>query len=149
MRARSIIIFVGVVLLLAFVALNWSTFVTPTVFSLGFAAYEAPLWVVMLGLVGAVAALFAIHTIFWQGSVILESRRHAKELQSQRALVDQAEASRIAELRAAMQENMDRLALRIEQSQEAMRTELRESTNSLAAMIGEFEDRVASRPPLR
>jgi uncharacterized integral membrane protein len=140
MRARSIILFIGMALLLAFIALNWAVFTATTTLSLGFAVYEAPLWVVVLGVVGGVAALFAVHTVFWQGAVLLESRRHAKEMQAQRALADQAEVSRLAELRGLVQEGFERMALRIEQSQELLRTELRESTNSLAAMIGEVED---------
>ena len=37
-----------------------------------------------------------------QGSVLLETRRHTKELQAQRELADKAEASRFTELGTAM-----------------------------------------------
>jgi hypothetical protein len=56
--------------------------------------------------------------------VLLEARRHAKELQAQRELADQAEVSRFTELRAYLD------------------TRLSELENSLSAQIGEMRERL-------
>lgn len=88
---------------------------------------------------GALAG--AVYMALWQGQILVESRRHAKELQAQRQLAGQAEASRFTEPRTAMTEQSDRLAERIAGAQESLRKEIHEQANSLAAMIGELGDR--------
>ncbi len=140
MRARTSVLVVILALIAAFAALNWSAFMAPTTLSLGFHAFEAPLGLVMLGVVAVVSLAFLIYMALWQGTLLMESRRHAKELNAQRALADQAEASRFTELRGVMHDEMQRLAERIAQTHEALRVEIRESTNSLAAMVGEVDD---------
>ena len=142
MRARTVLALLLIALIVIFVILNWVPITTPMTLSLGYTQMEAPLGLVMLGLLGALALIFAAYMAFWQGSVLVETRRHTKEMQAQRTLADQAEASRFTELRAAMQTEFATLADRLDKAQTALRTELRESTNSLAATIGEIEDRL-------
>lgn len=145
MRTRTLIVVLIVVLVAIFAALNWSAFAAPTALSLGVATIQAPLGLVMLGLVAVVVLAFAVYMAVWQGGVLLETRRHAKELQAQRALADQAEGSRFTELRGVMHDELERLTARIAQTQEELRLEIRESVNSLAAMIGEIDDRTRRR----
>ena len=95
---------------------------------------------VMLGLLALVVLGFAAYMAFWQGTILMETRRHGKELQAQRELADQAEASRFTELRAAMQTEFAKVGERLGQAQDALRQEMRDSSNSLAATIGEIED---------
>jgi len=82
----------------------------------------------------------------WQGSILLETRRYSKELQAQRTLADQAEASRFTELRGFIQGELAQLNQRIAQSHEALRSELKQelsdSSNSLAAHLAEMDDRL-------
>ncbi|MGH8758515.1 MAG: LapA family protein [Burkholderiales bacterium] len=140
MRVRTPLFALVVVLIAAFAALNWSAFTTPTALSLGFSTIEAPLGLLMLGLVLVVVLTFVVYMGVWQGTLLPETRRHAKELQAQRTLAEQAEASRFTELRGAMHEELERLAERIARTQESLRIEIHESTDSLAAMIGEIDD---------
>jgi len=142
MRARILLVLLTIALIAAFAAINWSAFAAPTVLSLGFTLIEAPLGMVMLGLMIAVTLAFAIYMALWQGSTLLETRRHAKELQSQRTLAEQAEASRFTGLRAAMQAEFDKVAGQITQVQDTLRSEMRDSSNSLAAMLAEIDDRM-------
>ncbi len=142
MRARTVLALLLIALIVIFVILNWVPITTLLTLSLGYTQIEAPLGLVMLGLLGVLALIFAAYMAFWQGSVLVETRRHTKEMQAQRALADQAEASRFTELRAAMQAEFATLADRLDKAQAALRTEMRESTNSLAATIGEIEDRL-------
>jgi len=142
MRARTFIALLVIALITAFVILNWVAFTTPTTLSLGFRDFEAPVGLVMLGLLALVVLGFAAYMALWQGTILVETRRHSKELHAQRELADQAEASRFTELRSAMQAEFVTVVDRLGQAQEALRQEMRDSSNSLAASIGEIEDRL-------
>lgn len=145
MRMRTVIPVVVIVLIAAFAAINWPTFTASTTLSLGVSTFEAPLGLVMLGLIVLLTLIFAIYMAVWQASVLLETRRHTKELQAQRALADQAEASRFTELRGVLLAEFAKLAEHVSNSQAAMQAEMRENTNSLAAMLGEIEDQMKQR----
>ena len=66
----------------------------PTHLSLIVADVQAPLGLVMLGLLAGVSCMFVLMIAYIQGTVLVETRRHAKELAAQRELADKAEASR-------------------------------------------------------
>jgi len=142
MRTRILLLLLTGSLITAFATLNWAAFTAPSMLSVGVTTIEAPLGVTLLGLLVLMTLVFAVYAAFWQGAVLLDSRRHTKELQLQRQLADQAEASRFTELRAALDSELARLAERITASHEALRLEMRENTNSLAAMFGELDDRL-------
>lgn len=141
MRVRTLLVIVAMFLLAAFVALNLSAFTTPVSLNLLVTTVDAPPALIMLVILALGALAGAVYMALWQGQILVESRRHAKELQAQRQLADQAEASRFTELRTAMTEQSDRLAERIAGAQELLRKEIHEQANSLAAMIGELGDR--------
>ncbi len=156
LRSLSVILVLGLVA--AFAALNWTAFTTPATISLLFTTVEAPLGLIMLAVTGALAALFLVFMLYLQTSVFLEARRHSRELQSQRALADQAEASRFTELRAYLEKELKalRAALdsdsaglnsRIEAMEQTIKEELAQATNTLAAYIGEVEDRLDRGEP--
>jgi uncharacterized protein HemX len=142
MRARTAIVLLMIALVAVFTVLNWGVFVTPTALSLGFMSVDAPLGLLMLALLALLVLAFAIYMALWQSTVLAETRAHTKELQAQRELADQAEASRFTELRAALQAEFTTLGERLGKAQDALRQEMRESSNSLAATIGEIEDRL-------
>lgn len=143
MRARTFIALLVIVLIAAFVILNWVAFTTPTTLTLGFTSFEAPVGLLMLGLLAAVALGFAVYMALWQGTILMDTRRHTKEMQEQRQLADQAEASRFTELRTAMQTEFGTLGDRLGKAQDTLRQEMRDNSNSLAATIGEIEDRLS------
>lgn len=138
MRIRTLLVIVCVLLLAGFVALNWGAFTTPASLNLLATNVEAPPALIMLAILGVVALAGAVYMALWQGRMLMELRRHTKELQTQRQLADQAEASRFTELQAAMVAQTDRFAERMTTANEALRSEIREQANSLAAMIGEL-----------
>ena len=160
MRIRTLLLVVLVVAVGLFAALNWPAFTTPTALSLGVATVQAPLGLIMLCLLAAASALFLAWVIYLQGSVLLETRRQAKELQAQRDLADKAEASRFTELRQFMSaelmqvtqassETRSNLLTRLDAMEQRQRAALEQTSNSLAAYIGELEDRLEQRrlPP--
>jgi uncharacterized integral membrane protein len=153
MPIRTIILLVTLVLIAIFAALNWEAIMAPTTLSLGFTDVQAPLGLIMLGLMALLTTLFLIFIVYLQTSVLLEARRHAKELQANRELADQAEASRFTELREYLQAELQKLEerdaesksmvlARIDETDRDLRAMIEQSGNTLAAYIGELEDRV-------
>jgi uncharacterized integral membrane protein len=150
---RAIALFAGLVLVGLFALLNWNAFATPTPLSLGVVTVDAPLGLVMLGVVVFLSLLFTVWAISLQASALTEGRRQTKELQAQRELADKAEASRFTELRAVLmsevanvvQVHNETRALvihRMDRLQEATRVTLEESSNTVSAYMGELEDRL-------
>jgi hypothetical protein len=153
MKIRTLFLLIVVIAITAFAALNWSAFMTPTTLSLGVAVVQAPLGLVMLGVLVFLTALFLVFVIYMQTSVLIETRRHARELQSHRELADQAEASRFTELRGFLDVELKRQAdldadsraailARLDQLERDLRSSVEESGNTLSAYFGELEDRL-------
>ena len=153
MHLRTLLVLLVLGILAAFAAANWSSFMAPTTLSLLFATVQAPLGLVMLGFTALLTALFLLFIAYLQASLLMDSRRYARELQAQRTLADQAEASRIAELRRYLEVELPKLAGTITESRVAVETRLdrldrdlrsvvEQAGNTLAAYIGELEDRL-------
>jgi len=153
MQLRTLLVLLVLGITAAFAAVNWSSFLAPTTLSLLFATVQAPLGLVMLGFTALLTALFLLFIAYLQASLLMDSRRHARELQAQRTLADQAEASRIAELRGYLEVELPKLAGTIAESRVAVETRLdrldrdlrsvvEQAGNTLAAYIGELEDRL-------
>jgi hypothetical protein len=155
MYLRTLMILAVLVLIAVFSALNWSAFMAPTVLSLGFTSVEAPLGLILLGIVAVLTLLFLVYITYLQSTVLLESRRHARELQLQRDLAEQAETSRFNQLRTLTETELEKLAgdmeqskslllTRLDQIERDLRAALEQTGNSLAAYIGQLEDRFDS-----
>jgi uncharacterized integral membrane protein len=153
MYLRTLLILALLVAVAIFTAINWSAFVTPTTLSLVFVKVEAPLGLVLLGFVAVLTLLFLIYVVYLQSSVLIESRRYARELQAQRELADQAEASRFSQLRAFLDSELGGVAqkseelktgvlAKLEELERELRSVVEQSGNTLAAYIGEIEDRL-------
>jgi hypothetical protein len=153
MRIRTILLLIALCAIAAFAALNWGTFTTPTTLSLGVTDFQAPLGLVMLIFIAVLTALFLIFIITLQTTVLLETRRQARELQTTRTLAEQAEASRYNELRLFIEGELQKLDARdqatvaattacLDRMERELRTAIEESGNTLAAYIGEMDDRI-------
>ena len=94
MTFRTIILLLVVAAIATLAALNWYTLSALTVVSFGVMTMEAPLGLIMLGLTILLAAFFLAYVLGLQGSVLMDNRRHSKEMQAQRELAGKAEASR-------------------------------------------------------
>jgi len=157
MKLRTVFLLFVFPLVAAFSALNWHAFTTPTTLSLGLAQVEAPLGVIMLGVIAFLAAFFLIFVVYVQASALFDSRRHAQELQLNRELADKAEASRFTELRSFLEGELQKLSgrggatplvsdaailERLDRLEKELLTALEQSANSVAACVGELEDRL-------
>ena len=119
------LVFVVVLAVVALFALaNWGAFTELAPLSFGVTTVQAPLGLIMLGLVVFVCVLFTAWMITMQAAALLEARRQTKALQAQRDLADRAEASRFTELRADLMARLDEMA------------------NANAAYFGQLEDRL-------
>lgn len=160
MKLRFLLLLLMLVLIASFATLNWNVFLSPTKLSLGYTTVNMPLGLIMLGLLATVSVLFLGYAVYLQGSVLLEARRHSRELKTSRVLADQAEASRFTELRSFLEEELtkqtrqntetkDVLLARIDKLEHESHTFIEQSGNTLAAYIGELEDRLEkNRRPL-
>jgi len=153
MNLRTVLIIVLLALFAGFVALNWSVITAPTTLSFGFWTAQAPLGLLLLGFTVLIAAMFLFLLVIQQATVLVETRRAAKELTAQRALADQAEASRFTALGERLDQELrrldaqaatrqDALAQRLNGLEQSLRTHVDQASNSLAAFIGELDDRV-------
>ncbi|MGE5304519.1 MAG: LapA family protein [Alphaproteobacteria bacterium] len=153
MYLRTLLIVVVLGLLIVFALINWSAFTAQTSLSVVFTTVEAPLGLILLGIAGALAVLFLIYVVYLQSSALFESRRYARDLQAERERADQAEASRFNQLRAFLETEIGKLANQTENSKTAvlarldamdrdLRSTVEQSGNTLAAYIGEIDDRV-------
>ncbi len=149
MHFRTIILTLIVLAIGALAALNWTTLAASTTVSLGVSTVEAPLGLVMLALTVLLAVFFVAYVLTLQGSVLMETRRHAKEMTAQRELADRAEASRFTELRAFLETqhrtSHDALLARIDALEARMAARAQESENVTAAYVGQLEDQLQAR----
>ena len=153
MKFHTIFLLLVLAAIAAFAALNWSVFIAPTNLSLGFTAVQIPFGLVMLGLLAFLTAIFLMFVVYIQASALLETRRHSRELRANRELADQAESSRFTELHAFLEaeltkqanlnaESKSNVLARIDQLEHDLRSFMEHSENTLAAYIGELEDRL-------
>ena len=143
-RTISIAVIVALIALLA--AFNWNALAAPTPVSFGVTEIQAPLGVLMLALTVLLSVFFIAYVLWMQGSVLMEARRHNKEMQAQRDLADKAEASRFTELRGVLEalhgrDKQDLLA-RIDALDAQMVKRAQESENSTAAYLGQLEQQI-------
>ena len=159
MKLRTIFLLLILGTIAAFSLLNWNAFITPTTLSLGLTEIQAPLGVIMLGVVAFLTAFFLVFVVYMQASAIFDSRRHAQELQVNRELADKAEASRFTELHNFLETELQKLGSnrdarwssatdhqavldRLDRLEKDLFLAVEQSGNSLAASIGELEDRL-------
>lgn len=156
MKFRTVLVFLMLLAVAVFALANWTAFTAPTALSLGVFEFQAPLGLVMLVVTGMVGAVLLVYIVLQQAGVIMEARRYAKELSAHRELADKAEASRFTELRAVLESELKNqeqrvsdshagLLARMDQLEKDMRLQVEQSGNTLAAYIGELEDRLEKR----
>ena len=132
---RAVAFFIVLLLVGLFALINWDAFAALTTLKLGFNTVQAPLGLIMLGLVAFLCVLFTVWVIALQASALSAARRQTRELQAQRDLADRAEASRFTELRTELFARLDRL-------QADSRMAIEQNANSIAAHVGQLEDRL-------
>lgn len=146
MNLRSLLLILTIAAIAALAALNWGFLSTPGTVSLGFGTIEAPLGIMMLALTILLAVFFVAYVVMLQGTVLLDTRRHTKEMQVQRELADKAEASRFTEMQNFVQTQSQQthaaLMERLETLESRLLARSNESDNSTAAYWGQLENQL-------
>ena len=132
MGILGIVILVALALLALFAAVNWSALTAPTILSFVAFTLEGPLGLILLSFALGFALLFLGYAAMQRTAMLMESRRQAQELKAQRDLAERAEASRLAELRQQMEREFEQVRRTIE-----------DSSNSLAAAVGQVDDKLS------
>jgi biopolymer transport protein ExbB/TolQ len=152
MQIATVLLLLVLVVTGLFAALNWPAFTAPMTLFVGVTDVQLPLGLLMLGVLAVVSLLFVASALALQARALAELRRHARELQAQRQLADQAEASRFTELRDFMAAELDRvfrnsdavrdtLLARLDRMESQHRLLIEQTGNTLSSYIGELEDR--------
>ncbi|MEP6790928.1 MAG: hypothetical protein ABI907_06130 [Ramlibacter sp.] len=151
-----IVLIVAILAIAGFAALNWSEFLRPTPLSFGPVVSDAPLGLIMLGVLAVTLMAFLLSSAHMQTQNLLESRQNAKALAAQRELADKAEASRFTDLRqhldTQLRETRQREAITATEFEKSMvqahrelRTQLEQMNRTLASRLGELESRIEAR----
>lgn len=157
MQLRNILLIFILSVLVIFAAINWSAIIEPTPISLIFTTVQAPLGLILLTITALLAVFFLTFVVYMQSSMMIERQRLARELETQRQLANQAEASRFSELRAYLETELQQLATSNQDMQNHVETRLttleqtlnatiEQTGNTLSAYIGELEDRLENNP---
>ena len=157
MRIRGIIFVVAILLVAAFAALNWSEIARSVPLSFGVFVMNAPLGAILLALLAIAAVAFALSSAAIRTQALVDSRTHHKTLEAQRALADNAEASRFTDLRqhldAQLRELRERDAIAatelqksVVNSQRELRTHLEQMNRTLATRLNELDARLGGTP---
>lgn len=153
MQLRNILLIFVLSLLAIFAAINWSAIMAPTSISLIFTTIQAPLGLILLAITALIAVFFLGFIVYMQSSVMLERQRLLRDLEAQRELANQAEASRLAELRSYLEGELQQLHARnrenqrateagLAQLEQALSSAIEQTGNTLSAYIGELDDRL-------
>lgn len=143
MRIRTVLTLVLLVLIAGLVVLNWAVFAAPVKLDLLVSTLTMPVGVVTLVLCAVTLLVFLGYASLWQGALLMEFRRQARELQTQRTLAESAEASRLTDLKKLVSDEFADSGRRLETALDALRREFKDAENSIAATLGEMDDRLA------
>lgn len=160
MKLRTLLLVLFILFIAGFVALNFEQILQPTALNFGFMEVQAPMGLVLLGMLALVLVVFLAALVYYQTLHLMEVRRITREAADQRLLADKAEASRFTELRQYLQTELqattareqvlsEKVNLKLDQVQAALTQVIEQTGNSLSASVGELEDRLERQLPPR
>lgn len=156
MKIINFLILIILIVLVIFATVNWQAIITPVPLSLIFTEAQAPLGLILLSITGLLALLFLAFVIYMQSSTLMIRRKLNKEVEEQRNLANEAEASRFTELRTYLETELQQLVshgedyhqkvdTKLSELETAISGKVEETGTSLSAYIGELEDRLEKK----
>lgn len=109
MKIRTLGMLLIVIVMAVFLIINWGTLSQVTTVNLVYTEMEAPLGIIVVAAFAAVVVLLMAYTVWQQASVMMELRAAYKEARTARQMVEDADKSRIAEIRADFKERMEKM----------------------------------------
>ena len=157
------IIAVALILISLFAVANWTLLTAPASLNFLLFTVEGPFGLVLFGAIVVFAALFAVYAVSVRTSGLLETRRHIRDLEAQRKLAEDAEASRLTQLRAEVKQELAAVRSAVDSArgevigrcdalEQGLARQIGETTNALFASVGEVDDkldRMSGGPPAR
>ena len=109
MKIRTLGMLLIVIVMTVFLIINWGTLSQVTTVNLVYTEMEAPLGIIVVAAFAAVVVLLMAYTVWQQASVMMELRAAYKEARTARQMAEDADKSRIAEIRADFKERMEKM----------------------------------------
>lgn len=156
MKFINFLLLIIIVALVVFAAVNWPAIIAPVPLSLLFTNADAPLGLILLAVTGLLALLFLGFVVYMQSSTLMIRRKLNKEVEEQRKLANEAEASRFTELRTYLENELQALKsqntevhqkveAKLAEIETSMKGKMEETGTTLSAYIGELEDRLEKK----
>lgn len=153
MKILGSLILAGFFLLGIFSLANWTALTAPATLSFVAFSFEAPLGLLLLGTILVFMIIFTAYILTLRTTMLMDARRHAREITAQQELAEKAEASRLSELRNQLDHEFVQLRETLEQSrisfitrvndtEQGLRNVIEENSHSLSAYLGEIEDKL-------
>ena len=137
MKIRTLFLVVVLALITIFVALNWNQFLTPTTVTLLFAKIQAPLGLIMLGLVILLTLVFFVYALYLRSSAFVTQHKISKDLKEARELAEKAEQSRFTELKVLIETEFKKLKDGNSEQLETVLSKLEKFNNNLISAFNE------------
>lgn len=145
MRILNVLMVIVAILMGALVVINWAVLVTPVDISLAIAHVNAPFGLLLLGFAVTLSVVFCGYLLAIQMGALSAARKHAAELRRHRELTDTTELSRATELRQWLQQEFESMGQAQRAAEQRLHDALAATNNTLAACIGEIDDRLDRR----
>jgi hypothetical protein len=156
MRTRTIALVVAILLVAGFAALNWAEVVRPAPLLFGPIVADAPLGLILLGLLALTLVLFLASSAAIRTQSLMDYRHHQKTLEAQRELADRAEASRFTDLRQHLDTHLKEMRERdaiaatefdkaMAQNRREMQAQMEQMNRMVSARLNELEHRLETR----
>ena len=153
MKILSWIVLLAVILLIVFAAANWTLLATPASLNLLAFSVDGPLGLILVATAFFFVALCLVYVLSVRTNAMLETSRHFKQLEAQRKLADDAEASRFMSLTAQIEQEFAKVRASIDASRAAdaqhvqhleqtFSGALNETGNAIAAHVGQIDDKL-------
>jgi len=143
----NILLGIAAVLAIVFVLINRQALGAPVEVSFGFARVSTSLGLILLALAIVLLAVFLALVLRMQLRLLGLHRQHSAELRTHRELAENAEASRITELREYLKQELAALTEAQRLSEQRLHEEIQATGNSLSACIGEIDERLERQWP--
>ncbi len=153
MKFINLLLLIILIALVIFASLNWQAIITPVPLALLFTTAEAPLGLILLSVTALLTLLFLGFVVYMQSSTLMIRRKLNKEVEEQRKLANEAEASRFTELKTYLESELKnlnaqsndvhtKLETRLTEAETALKGVVEETGKTLSAYIGELDDRI-------
>ena len=153
MKTVIFIIALVLLMLIVFTAANWNVLITPTPLSFVVFSVDGPLGVILLCAILGIIMLVVAYALILRTSWLMESKRLNRQLEEQRQLAQQAEASRIVALQDLIEHEFERMNVsiskvgetglaRVESAEQSLAKVIEENMNSIMAHIGYLDDKL-------